>query len=173
MLTLFWETKSGQYACGSGLGLVRFHLWKLCMNITQRNVKSLSVPVKFFCIGWGVCHRRSFCLKFRQLLWNFLEKKLTWGIQLEPIHTSCSAKRCFRHTSASKTAWRAGVSSPVIYITNKLKHIRYMAIPVFMKGSDTSCSTCRIEIWVGMANSLRLNALRRVLLPIPFWPTKP
>ena len=31
-----------------------------------------------------------------------------------PSHTSCSAKRCFRHTSASNTACRAGVSSPVI-----------------------------------------------------------
>ena len=27
---------------------------------------------------------------------------------------SCSARRCFRHTSASKTACKAGVSSPVI-----------------------------------------------------------
>ncbi len=65
------------------------------------------------------------------------------------VCTSCSLNKCFRQTSASKTACKAGVSSPVIYIESQrsmlplrkrsLKHRSGL-------GAITSCSTCRMEI---------------------------
>ena len=55
---------------------------------------------------------------------NFCDYMLIRETSEVRFHTSCSRKRCFRQTSASRTACKAGVSSPDTYVSVKMKSFR-------------------------------------------------
>jgi hypothetical protein len=88
------------------------------VNVAQSDIQTLPLVVQSGSIFRGVCHLRPFFFNSSQLLSDFLSESVALAKCASHTEqgrlTSCSASRCFRQTSASKTAWIAGVSSPII-----------------------------------------------------------